>query len=229
MKLLVDTADAGDIRLAAENFPIVGVTTNPTLLARACADPVARLHEIREIIGNGCELHIQLTVPTDDFERAVAEGRAIDAAFGDNVCIKVPVSQSGLRVTEALTSAGVAVTETAVFTPAEALLAARAGAKYVAPYVNRLIEAGEDGIGVVTDIRRLFDLHRLPCEILAASFHELRQVCAAALAGAHCATLSYGMLRSMASHPLTDKAIAGFGSDWKAAFGDATLLGLLKN
>ena len=226
MKLILDTANLDDIKYFNTYYPISGVTTNPTILSREGGDIVKHLHTIREIIGEDKELHIQVT--ETEFEKIVAEAKAIVKAFGKNTFVKIPATDVGLRATAALKKEGIKVTVTAVFSAGQALLAATAGAAYVAPYVSRLENICEDGIGVVAEIQQVFDCDDYDTVILAASFKTAREVLDVALAGAGAATVSADVLKKLLSHTSTDTSIAGFAADWKKAFGDHTLSELLK-
>lgn len=227
MKLLIDTANLDDIRFCNEYFPVIGVTTNPTLLSRERAeDPTEQLAAIRKVIGPDKQLHIQLT--ETDFDRMVEEAEAIVAFAGKNTYLKVPVSPVGLKVTSELAARGFGVTETAILSAGQALMAARAGAKYVAPYVSRLDNINGNGVGVVADIAEIFTRFGLETEILAASFKTVQQIVDVALAGGENATVNADLLKLLASHPLTDSGIAGFAGDWKKQYGSKTLLQFLK-
>lgn len=151
MKLYLDTANLAAIREAVTCYPIVGVTTNPTLLAREGGNPIETLQSIRRIIGEERQLHVQLTETEPN--KMTEEAQAIVGLLGRSTYIKIPVGEIGLQVTSTLADLGIGVTETAIFTAGQALLAARAGASYVAPYVNRLDNILADGVGVVSDIR----------------------------------------------------------------------------
>ena len=226
MKLILDTANLDDIKYFNTYYPISGVTTNPTILSREGGDIVKHLHTIREIIGEDKELHIQVT--ETEFDKIVSEAKAIVNAFGKNTFVKIPATDVGLRATSALAKEGIKVTVTAVFSAGQALLAATAGAAYVAPYVSRLENICEDGIGVVAEIQQVLDCGDYDTVILAASFKTAREVLDVALAGSGAATVSADVLKKLLSHTSTDTSIAGFAADWKKAFGDHTLSELLK-
>ena len=226
MKLILDTANLDDIKYFNTYYPISGVTTNPTILSREGGDVVKHLHTIREIIGEDKELHIQVT--ETEFDKIVSEAKAIVKAFGKNTFVKIPATDVGLRATAALAKEGIGVTVTAVFSAGQALLAATAGAAYVAPYVSRLENICEDGIGVVAEIQQVLDNGDYDTVILAASFKTAREVLDVALAGSGAATVSADVLKKLLSHTSTDTSIDGFAADWKKAFGDHTLSELLK-
>lgn len=226
MKLYLDTGNLEAIREAMSYYPLIGVTTNPTLLSREGGDPVANLCAIRRIIGDDRQLHVQVTETEAD--NMIEEAQAIVALLGENTFIKVPVGEVGLKVTAALAGLGIGVTETAIFTAGQALLAARAGAAFVAPYVNRLDNILADGVSVVSDIAETFALHGIGTEVLAASFKSPEQVIRVALAGGHTATLPPDVLKALLNHPLTGAAVDSFAGDWTRTFGGATLREMLK-
>lgn len=225
MKLYIDTANLEAIREGMNYYPLIGVTTNPTLLSREGGDPVETLKAIRALIGEDRQLHVQVTETEAD--KMVEEAKAIVALLGKNTYIKVPVGEVGLQVTAALAELGIGVTETAIFTSGQALLAARAGASYVAPYVNRLDNILADGVGVVSDIAQTFAVHGIDTEVLAASFKSPEQVIRVGLAGGHTATLPPDVLKGLLNHPLTNAAVDSFAADWNNAFGGATLREML--
>ncbi len=225
MKLILDTANIEDIRYFNEYFPIEGVTTNPTILSREGGDIVSHLKKIRAIIGDEKELHIQVT--ETDYEKILEEARLIVATFGANTYVKIPATDVGLRATKQLSSEGIKITVTAVLSAGQALLAANAGASYVAPYVSRLENISEDGVGVVADIQAIFDAMNAETEILAASFKTAREVVDVALTGAGAATVAADVLKRLLAHTTTDTSIRGFCEDWEKAFGKTTLLSLL--
>lgn len=227
MKLILDTANREDIRYFNTYYPIVGVTTNPSILAREGGDVLALLQEIRQIIGPEKELHVQVT--ETEYEKIVEEAEAIVRAFGGNTFVKIPATDVGLRATAALSAKGIGVTVTAVLSAGQAMVAANAGAAYVAPYVSRLENIGEDGIAVVADIQAIFDASGYDTEILAASFKTAREVLDVALTGAGAATVSADVMKKLMAHTTTDTSIAGFARDWNTAFGGETLLEKLKN
>ncbi len=226
MKLILDTANLDDIRYFNEYYPIVGVTTNPTILSREGGDIIAHLHTIRDIIGEDKELHIQLT--ETDFDRMIDEAKAIVAAFGENTFVKIPATDVGLRATRVLSAEGVGVTETAIMSVGQALLAANSGAAYVAPYESRMENLCENGVAAIAEIQEIFDASGVNTQILAASFKTAREVIDVALTGAAAATVSADVMRKLLAHPATDVAIKGFAFDWQKVFGDTTLLKLLR-
>lgn len=227
MRILLDTANLDDIRYFNTYYPIEGVTTNPTILAKEGGDPLATLRAIREIIGEDKELHVQVT--EHDFDNIIEESRAIVDYLGINTFVKIPVTDIGLRVTKYLSDRGIGVTVTAVLTAAQAMLASNAGASYVAPYISRSENLCADGVGTVSDIADIFEVSGTNTQILAASFKTAKEVLDVAVEGCHAATIGSGIMKMLLSHTTTDTSIAGFEKDWKGAFGDTTLLKLIKN
>ena len=226
MKILLDTANIKDIKYFNTYYPIVGVTTNPTILSKEGGDVLALLKEIREIIGEDKELHIQIT--ETEYEKIIEEAHAIVDFLGKNTYVKIPVTDVGLRATKTLSDQGIGVTVTAVLTAAQAMLASNAGASYVAPYISRSENLCADGIGTVEDISQIFDIAGTDTQILAASFKTAKEVLDVAVVGCHAATIGSSIMKMLISHTTTDTSIIGFAKDWKKAFGNTTLLSLLK-
>ncbi len=227
MRLLLDTANIEDIRYINTYFPIVGVTTNPTILSREGGDPAARLCEIRQIIGPDKELHVQIT--ETEYEKIMAEAEIIVGALGKNTFVKIPITDVGLRAVRDLTAKGYHVTVTAVLSAGQALLAASAGADYVAPYVSRLENICENGVEAVAEIQQVFDAAGCSTKILAASFKTAREVVDVALTGAATATVSTFVMQKLLVHTTTDTSIKGFRDDWENVFGKRTLGSWLTN
>ena len=213
MKFFVDTADVAEIKLLAASGLLDGVTTNPTLVAksgRRMADVIA---EICAIVPGPVSAEVAAT----DYDGMMAEARVLRAIAG-NVTIKVPLTPDGLRACRALTGQGTMVNVTLCFSPAQALLAAKAGASFVSPFVGRLDDIGEDGMGLIADILTIFrNYPALTTEVLVASVRSPAHVVAAAKLGAHVATIPPAVLRQLFAHPLTDKGLAAFLADWAKA------------
>ena len=226
MKIILDTANLDDIRYFNTYYPILGVTTNPTILSKEGGDVIALLKEIRSIIGDDKELHVQVT--ETEYERIVEEAEAIVELLGKNTYVKIPATDVGLRATSYLSKKGIKITVTAVLTAAQAMLASNAGASYVAPYVSRLENICADGVGTVADIAEIFSISGTDTEILAASFKTAKEVLDVAVVGCHAATIGSDVMHKLLAHTTTDTSIAGFAQDWKKAFGDTTILKLLK-
>ncbi|MBQ8584451.1 MAG: fructose-6-phosphate aldolase [Clostridia bacterium] len=222
MRILLDTADLEKIEYFNLHYPIEGVTTNPTILAKEGGDVVELLHKIRAIIGEDKELHVQVTEKT--FERIVREAEAIVAAFGKNTFVKIPATDVGLRATKYLSDKGIGVTVTAVLTAAQGMLASNSGASYVAPYISRSENLCADGVGTVADIAEIFSKSNAKTQILAASFKTAKEVLDVAVAGCHAATIGSTIMQMLITHTTTDTSIAGFDRDWREAFGEESLL-----
>ena len=227
MKILLDTANIKDIKYFNTYYPIVGVTTNPTILSKEGGNVLELLKEIREIIGESKELHVQVT--ETEYEKIVEEAHAIVDFLGKNTYVKIPVTDVGLRATQTLASQGIGVTVTAVLTAAQAMLASNAGASYVAPYISRSENLCADGIGTVEDISKIFDIAGTDTQILAASFKTAKEVLDVAVVGCHAATIGSSIMKMLISHTTTDTSISGFAKDWKKAFGNTSLLSLIKS
>ena len=227
MRILLDTANLENISYFNTYYPIEGVTTNPTILAKEGGDVVDQLLKIREIIGNEKELHVQVT--EKDFDKIVKEARAIVDLLGVNTFVKIPATDVGLRATKFLSDRGIGITVTAVLTAAQAMLASNAGASYVAPYISRSENLCADGVGTVSDIAKIFKVSGAKTQILAASFKTAKEVLDVAVEGCHSATIGSTIMRMLLSHTTTDTSIAGFERDWNEAFGNTTLLELIKN
>jgi transaldolase len=211
MKFFVDTADVAEIRELAATGLVDGVTTNPTLVAKAGRN-------FREIVAEICELvpgPVSAEVAATDLDGMLKEGRAL-AKIAGNVTVKVPLTWEGLKACKALTSEGTMVNVTLCFSANQALLAAKAGATFVSPFVGRLDDTGADGMELVREIRTIYDNYaELGTQILAASIRNVLHVKAAAMIGADVATLPPAVLRALVAHPLTDKGLELFLSDWK--------------
>ncbi|HED24261.1 MAG TPA: fructose-6-phosphate aldolase [Firmicutes bacterium] len=212
MKLFLDTANVDEIRQAAEWGVICGVTTNPSLAAREEEDFAAILPSICELVDGP----ISAEVLSLDAEGMIREARRL-ASVHPNVVIKIPITPDGTKAIKALSAEGIRVNTTLVFSANQALLAARAGAAFVSPFIGRLDDIGQTGVNLIHDIVDIFDRHELEAEVIAASIRHPQHVPAVALAGAHIATLPFKVLQQMYRHPLTDRGIESFLNDWKKA------------
>ncbi len=212
MLVLLDTADLKEIRKLYDLFPIDGVTTNPSILKKENQSPMERLKSIKAVLPAGAQLHAQ--VISETAEEIVKEARHVAKALGEDVFIKIPVSAQGLKATQILSAEGLNVTATAVFSQMQAFLAAKAGAKYVAPYVNRLDNMGSDGVRVTRDIQEMFTAHKAGCGILAASFKNAQQVYELCKSGIGAVTVAPDILDALIKHPATDKATTDFKNDF---------------
>ncbi|MBI4724368.1 MAG: fructose-6-phosphate aldolase [Rhodomicrobium sp.] len=211
MKFFADTADIKEIRELAGMGLLDGVTTNPSLVAKSGGNFIETVREICTIV----EGPISAEVAATDAETMLAEGRKL-AGIAENVAIKVPLTWDGLKACRALAQDGIMVNVTLCFSANQALLAAKAGAAFVSPFIGRLDDVGEDGVSLISDIRTIFDNYpELSTEILAASIRHPRHVTEAALAGADVATVPPAVLKQIVNHPLTDKGLALFLADWK--------------
>lgn len=228
MRIILDTANLKDIEYFNAHFPIEGVTTNPTILSREGGDVLKLLKDIRAIIGDKKELHVQVT--ETEYDKIVEEAKAIVAYLGnkDNTFVKIPATPTGLKACMALSREGYGITVTAVLTAAQAMLASNAGASYVAPYVSRLENICADGVDTVAQIAEIFASSDTSCQILAASFKTAKEVLDCATVGCHTATIGSDVMHKLIQHTTTDTSIQGFAQDWKNAFGSSTLLELLK-
>lgn len=213
MKLFIDTANVEEIRKAAELGVISGVTTNPSLIAKEGRNLADVIHEIASIVDGP----ISAEVNAEDADGMVAEALKL-AAIHENVVIKIPITEEGLKATHRLSAMGIKTNLTLIFSPAQALLAARAGATYVSPFVGRLDDIAADGIDTVAEISEIFSIHNISTEIIAASIRSSANVTDSAIAGAHIATVPYKVLMQMMKHPLTDSGIEKFKKDWAEAF-----------
>lgn len=211
MRLFLDTADLADIRWALTTGLIDGVVTNPSLLARELAErePFTHVADICELVDGPVTVQV-ISIEADGMYR---EGREL-ARIADNVVVQIPMIEEGLIATRRLVADGVRVNLTLIFSAGQALLAARAGASFVSPFVGRLDDVGTDGAGVVADIRELFDRSSLECEIVASSIHSSRRFLDAARVGADAAAVPPDVLRALIVHPLTDLGLDRFLNDW---------------
>ena len=217
MRLFVDTANVEDIRKANDMGVICGVTTNPSLIAKEGRDFKEVIKEIASIVDGPISGEVKAT--TTDAEGMIAEGREI-AAIHPNMVVKIPMTVEGLKAVKVLSKEGIKTNVTLVFSVNQALLAARAGATYVSPFVGRLDDINMSGVDLIRDIAEVFDIHGIETQIISASIRNPVHVTESALAGAHIATVPYKVIEQMTKHPLTDQGIAKFQADYKAIFGE---------
>ena len=219
MKFFVDTAKIEDIKKANDMGVICGVTTNPSLIAKEGGRSQEDvLKEIASIVDGPISGEVKAT--TVDAEGMIAEGREI-AKLHENMVVKIPMTVEGLKATKVLASEGIAVNVTLIFTANQALLAARAGAAYVSPFLGRLDDISQPGIDLIESIAAIFaNYPEIDTEIIAASVRNPIHVTDCALAGADIATVPYGVIEQMTKHPLTEQGIAKFQADYKAVFGE---------
>ena len=217
MKFFIDTANVDEIRKANDMGIICGVTTNPSLIAKEGRDFNEVIKEIASIVDGPISGEVKAT--TTDAEGMIEEGRAI-AAIHPNMIVKIPMTVEGLKAVKVLSSENIKTNVTLVFTANQALLAARAGATYVSPFLGRLDDISQPGIDLIDTIVSIFKTHNIKTEIIAASIRNTMHVTDCALAGADIATVPYAVLEKMTKHPLTDQGIEEFVKDYKAVFGE---------
>ncbi len=216
MKIFLDTADIEEIRVAARWGVLDGVTTNPTLYAKVGGSYEDILKEICSITSGP----VSAEVVAEDVEGMLKEGRAF-AKLAPNIVVKVPMSEEGLEAISRFAEEGIKTNCTLIFSANQGLLAAKAGASLLSPFVGRLDDINEDGMTCVRELVDIVEIHDLDSEVLAASIRHPLHVTQAALAGAHIATLPFKVLQQMVHHPLTDKGIVTFRADWEKARRDA--------
>lgn len=214
MKLFIDTANVDEIREAAEMGIICGVTTNPSLIAKEGRDVKEAVAEIAQIVDGPISGEVKAT--TEDAEGMISEGREI-AAIHPNMVVKIPMTKEGLKACKKLSDEGIKVNMTLIFSVNQALLAARAGASYVSPFVGRLDDISMRGMDLIEEIAEMFAIQGIETEIIAASIRNTMHVTKSALVGADIATVPYKVLMQMTEHPLTDKGIEKFKADYLAA------------
>ena len=218
MKFFVDTAKIEDIKKANEMGVICGVTTNPSLIAKEGGkSQVEVLKEIAEIVDGPISGEVKAT--TVDAEGMIAEGREI-AKLHKNMVVKIPMTVEGLKATKVLSSEGIKCNVTLIFTANQALLAAKAGAAYVSPFLGRLDDISVTGVELIRTITEIFDNYGIETEIISASVRNPIHVTDCALAGADIATVPYSVIEQMTKHPLTDQGIEKFQKDYIAVFGE---------
>ena len=210
MKLFIDTANVEEIRKANEMGVICGVTTNPSLIAKEGRDFKAVVKEITEIVDGP----ISAEVIGLEANKMVEEALEL-TKIHKNIVIKIPMTEEGLKAVKELSAKGIKTNVTLIFSATQALLAARAGASYVSPFVGRLDDIGTDGISLISDIAEIFKIHGIETEIIAASIRNGMHVTNAELAGSDIATVPYNVIMSMTKHPLTSSGIEKFLKDWE--------------
>lgn len=209
MKFFVDTADVDDIKELADTGLLDGVTTNPSLILKSGRD-------IREVTKEICDLvegPVSAEVTATDFDGMMKEAKVL-AGIAKNICIKLPLTMDGLKACNHLTDAGHETNVTLCFSANQALLAAKAGATYISPFIGRLDDMGIDGMELISEIRLIYDNYDFGTEILAASIRSVNHVKESAMAGADVATIPPNVLKALVKHPLTDKGLDAFLADW---------------
>jgi len=213
MKLFLDTADIEEIRTVARWGVLDGVTTNPTLFAKT----TGRSYE--EVLAEICTITsgpVSAEVIADDVDGMLTEGRHF-AKIADNIVVKVPMNEAGLEAISRFKAEGISTNCTLIFTANQGLLAAKAGASLLSPFVGRLDDINEEGMIVIRELSDIVNMHGLESEVLAASIRHPRHITDSALAGAHVATLPFKVFQQMLKHPLTDRGIDQFKKDWQTA------------
>lgn len=217
MRFFIDTANVEEIKAANDMGIICGVTTNPSLIAKEGRDFNQVIAEIASIVDGPISGEVKAT--TTDAEGMIQEGRAI-AAIHPNMVVKIPMTVEGLKAVKVLNQEGIKTNVTLVFSAAQALLAARAGATYVSPFLGRLDDISMPGIDLIEEITEIFGMHDINTQIIAASIRNPIHVIDCARAGADIATVPYKVLVQMTKHPLTDQGIEKFQADYRAVFGE---------
>ena len=219
MKFFIDTANLEDIKKAYKLGVLAGVTTNPSLVAKEGVKFEDRIAEICQAVPKVESVSAEVTPDAVTAEEMIAQTEELIKINGGdkNVTIKLPMTLAGLEACRYLTEKGVKTNVTLIFTVNQALLAARAGATYVSPFLGRLDDISEDGVLLVAKIAELFDVHQLDTQIIAASVRHPDHVTRVAMAGAHIATIPYKVIEQLAMHPLTDQGIEKFAADWAKA------------
>lgn len=213
MKIFLDTADVSEIRRAADAGLIDGVTTNPSLMAKVAGDRDPQ--DIFLAICDAVDGPVSAEVVALDAEGMIEEGTKL-AGLADNIVVKLPLTEHGLRACRALTAEGIDTNVTLCFSAPQALLAAKAGATYISPFIGRLDDIGGEGMDLIAQIRQIYDNYGIDTQILAASIRHPMHMVDSMLIGADCATLPPKVLYQLLKHPLTDKGLDAFLADWKS-------------
>lgn len=209
MKFFLDTANTDDIRKYAELGLVDGVTTNPTIVAREGRNFESVIKEITTIVDGP----VSAEVTANEADKMIEQARAL-AKWADNIVVKIPMTEAGLKAVNVLSKEGIKTNVTLVFSVAQGLMAAKAGATFISPFVGRLDDIGSDGVKLIKDLRIVLDNYGLKSEIIAASIRGVQHVEAVALAGSDIATIPAGVFGKMFKHPLTDNGLASFEKDW---------------
>ncbi|MGG1698499.1 fructose-6-phosphate aldolase [Bacillus zhangzhouensis] len=210
MLFFVDTANIADIKEAHELGILAGVTTNPSLVAKEKDVSFHdRLREITDVVSGSVSAEV-ISLKADEM---IEEGKEL-AAIAPNITVKVPMTTDGLKAVKALTDLGIKTNVTLIFNSNQALLAARAGATYVSPFLGRLDDIGHNGLDLISEVRTIFDVHGLDTQIIAASIRHPQHVTEAAIRGAHIGTMPLKVIKQLTKHPLTDAGIEQFLADW---------------
>jgi transaldolase len=210
MKFFIDTANIEEIKEAASIGILDGVTTNPTLISRENEEPKTLFKKISEIVDGP----IAAEVVSLDWKGIVAEGKEL-VKINNNIVVKIPINKEGLKATKALNALNIKTMLTLIFTPVQALLAARAGADYITPFVGRLDDISSPGMDLIANIMQVYNNYNLRTEVIVASIRNPVHVLDAAMIGAHVATIPLKIIEQLVKHPLTDKGIESFLKDWE--------------
>ncbi|PAD70418.1 fructose-6-phosphate aldolase [Bacillus sp. 7586-K] len=222
MQLVIDSANIEKINKLIEFFPIDGVTTNPSIIVNEKKPYLPLLKEIRTVIGDKKELFVQ--VISKNATDMVEEAKYICETLSGNIIIKVPVTMEGIKTIKLLKQEGIRTLATTVYTPMNAYLAAKAGAEYVAPYVNRIDNLTGNGVKVVSEITDIFTRHHLSCKVLAASFKNVQQIHNICLAGAHGITAGPELIEALIAHPSIEENVEKFRKDWLEQYGEKSFI-----
>lgn len=223
MEFILDTVNLDEIRDGVDHMPIVGITSNPSIVKKTSPkDFFGHMREVRQIIGMDRSLHVQLVATKA--EDMIKEAHCIFDQIDDQVYVKVPTSYEGVKAMKALKAEGHNVTATAVYTTMQAYMALEAGADYLAPYFNRIANLGGDPVALIHNVADRINEGGYNCKILAASFHALSQVEDALNAGSQAVTAPYGILKTVFDNPNIAKAVNDFNNDWYSVYGQGTSL-----
>ena len=218
MKLFVDSADVGELKALAATGLVDGVTTNPSLIAKQGGVFLETIAQICALVDGP----VSAEVASTDYATMVKEGERL-AAIAANVVVKLPLTWDGLKAAQAFSRSGIKTNVTLCFSAVQAMMAAKAGATYISPFVGRLDDHGAEGMGLIADIRAIYDQYGFSTEILAASIRSTAHVREAALSGADCATIPPSVFKGLLAHPLTERGLQQFTADWTAS--GQTILG----
>ncbi|MBR3502980.1 MAG: transaldolase [Clostridia bacterium] len=219
MEFFVDSADLETVKAIAAVYPIDGFTTNPNILTQASRPLDGVFAAYRDYLREtGCRLFVQVTAK--DAEGMTEQGLRLRAYFGDNLVVKLPATGEGYRALKVLKARGLAVCVTVIHSVMQALVAARAGADYAAPYISHIDNIGADGIRCAAEMVSAFARYGCPCKLLGASFRTVDQIERLAAVGCHAVTVAPAMFPMLIAHPSTDVSLAGFDAAWRGAFGD---------
>lgn len=217
MLILLDTANLEGIRKLNDMYPIDGITTNPSIIVKEKTNFIDLIKEIRSIIGTDKMLHVQ-TLGTTALE-IVEEAEYLNEKIGGNFYVKIPVTDEGIKAMKILKEKNIKVSATSIITALQGLIAAKAGAEYVIPYVNRIDNISGDGVGVVSEMVCIFEAYGFKTKVLAASFKNVDQIKRACLAGTHAITAAQDIITQLLQHPLTDWSVEQFTKDWENMYG----------